>query len=58
MIWGLRNLGKGHRKCKGPEVGTRGVGSGNGEAIVAEVRRLPRDAVWGLGDGDHTWRSF
>lgn len=56
MIWGLRNLGKGHRKGKGPEGGTRGVGSGNGEAIVAEVRGLPD--VWGLGDGDHTWRSF
>lgn len=68
MIWGLRNLGKGHSKCKGTEVGTSRVGS-RGEASVAEVWGLARDATWGLGDCDKdlevilraketTWRVF
>lgn len=38
-----------HSKCKGPEVGTSWVGSGN---RVAEVERLMGNAMWDLGGCD------
>lgn len=60
-----------HNKCKGPEVGTSWVDSGNrGEARVAEVERLMGNAMWSLGgcdkdlgdysksQGEHLWGFF